>query len=82
MYRSVFTSTIIISVHASSHVFYTDVNECDEGTDLCDSNADCTNTIGSYECTCTVGYSGNGNTCGKNARVLDIRCILVIPMYI
>ena len=65
MYRSVITSTNYIMHLVFVVCLHADVNECDEGTDLCDSNADCTNTIGSYECTCTVGYSGNGNTCGK-----------------
>ena len=32
----------------------TDVDECSEGTDIC--NQVCTNTIGSYKCSCNVGY--------------------------
>ena len=31
--------------------------------DDCDENAKCNNTIGSYLCECTVGYSGNGTYC-------------------
>ena len=31
-----------------------DVDECDEGTDSCAQI--CTNTIGSYDCSCNVGY--------------------------
>ena len=30
---------------------------------MCDSNAQCTNTNGSYECTCYDGYSQNGLSC-------------------
>ena len=52
---------------------YTDNDECVEGTDLCDSYADCTNTIGSHNCTCIVGYSGNGYTCGKHTMI-DLKC--------
>ena len=37
-----------------------DVNECDDGTDNCHVNADCTDTIGSFQCTCSLGYSGDG----------------------
>ena len=44
--------------------FTTDIDECAESTDMCDPNAECTNTIGSYNCTCTVGYTGNGTSCG------------------
>ena len=40
-----------------------DVNECDEGTDECHSNATCSNTVGSYDCTCVLGYSGDGFNC-------------------
>ena len=29
----------------------------------------CSNTIGSYECFCTVGYIGNGFTCSKRAEL-------------
>ena len=38
-----------------------DINECAYG--LCNSNADCTNTIGSFLCTCKRGYTGNGLSC-------------------
>ena len=37
-----------------------DVNECDLETDNCHVNADCTDTIGSFQCTCSIGYSGDG----------------------
>ena len=40
-----------------------DVNECDEGTAKCHSNATCSNTVGSYDCTCVLGYSGDGFNC-------------------
>ena len=46
-------------------MLHADTDECFEGSDECDSHADCTNTIGNYECTCTVGYTGNGITCGQ-----------------
>ena len=43
---------------------YTDVDECaDPSKNNCSLNANCTDTIGSYDCTCQIGYSGNGNTC-------------------
>ena len=43
--------------------FYTDINECITGEDLCDVNGNCTDTEGSYECTCNTGFSGNGFNC-------------------
>ena len=31
----------------------------------CDAHASCTNRIGSFECTCDVGYGGDGITCNS-----------------
>ena len=39
-----------------------DINEC-AGTNDCDENAFCTNTEGSYTCSCKSGYAGNGQSC-------------------
>lgn len=39
------------------------MNECLSSPSPCDSNADCVDTTGSYQCTCNVGYSGNGLFC-------------------
>ena len=44
-----------------------DDDECVSGTDNCDSNANCTNTEGSFTCQCSSGFNGDGETCeGKN----------------
>jgi len=40
-----------------------DIDECSTGTNDCDVNAICTNTIGSYSCKCKPGYIGNGTEC-------------------
>ena len=40
-----------------------DINECDKGTDNCDDNAACTNTVGSFMCTCNEGFQGTGKQC-------------------
>ena len=47
----------------STNSLFLEINECSAGTDNCDANADCTNTVGSYNCTCKSGYSGDGVTC-------------------
>ena len=44
--------------------FLTDADECALGVDTCDEDhADCTDTVGSYVCTCHVGFRGDGETC-------------------
>ena len=42
---------------------YLDTNECTEGNHHCGVNAECSNTLGSYNCTCEDGYEGNGTNC-------------------
>ena len=40
-----------------------DKNECTNGENKCDANANCTNIVGSYSCTCKTGFSGDGFNC-------------------
>ena len=42
---------------------FPDVDECDLGSYVCDVNAYCENTIGSYDCVCVDGYVENGTFC-------------------
>ena len=44
-------------------MFHSDIDECTEGTSGCDHN--CTNTDGSYYCTCLDGYvlESDNHTC-------------------
>jgi len=48
----------------------TDVNECTSGSHDCDSNADCSNTDGTFTCTCKSGFTGNGKTCTEGDCML------------
>ena len=43
-------------------IYFTDIDEC-KGNHSCHVNATCTNTKGSYVCTCHPGYTGNGSDC-------------------
>ena len=40
-----------------------DINECELETYPCNSNASCTDTEGSFNCTCREGFEGNGFNC-------------------
>ena len=40
-----------------------DINECTTDADDCDPNALCIDTDGSFNCTCSSGYTGNGTSC-------------------
>ncbi|XP_034005924.1 LOW QUALITY PROTEIN: sushi, von Willebrand factor type A, EGF and pentraxin domain-containing protein 1 [Trematomus bernacchii] len=47
-----------------------DVDECALGSD-CDEHASCHNTDGSYTCTCTHPYSGDGKNCTAPVKCKD-----------
>ena len=47
-----------------------DINECENGQHDCDAHAFCRNTIGSYSCTCGIGYEGDGIQCSATHAVL------------
>ena len=38
---------------------------------MCDVNAKCQNTVGSYICVCTSGYIGDGRNCSKLNTVYE-----------
>ena len=40
-----------------------DEDECSIGAHICDANAECLNLDGTYTCTCSVGFDGNGEEC-------------------
>ena len=42
-----------------------DIDECAEGTNNCDCNANCNNTVGSFTCTCRSGFTGDGFLCSS-----------------
>ena len=43
-------------------IFYTDVDEC-ETNGTCPDHSTCTNTFGSFVCTCNEGFLKNGSVC-------------------
>ena len=48
----------------NSNIFvFLDIDECSASPPVCDVNANCSNTRGSYICTCKAGYNGDGKIC-------------------
>ena len=47
-----------------------DIDECSASSPVCDINANCYNTRGSYICTCRTRYTGDGKTCQGKINVV------------
>ena len=52
-----------------------EINECG-GENGCHDNASCTNTIGSYNCSCYDGFEGNGTHCQGIPQVFIVSRML------
>ena len=46
-------------------IVFTDVDECSQRTHSCSAYAICTNTKGSYNCSCKALYTGDGRKCTR-----------------
>ena len=72
MFVFVFVFCFFTLIH---HLFFlTDIDECaSPETNECDTNAECSNTEGSYTCSCRVGYTGDGKSCAGSS--INFGCI-------
>ena len=48
-----------------------DIDECDAAP--CDANAECFNTVGSFQCDCSTGYSGDGFNCTSMSQCMSFK---------
>lgn len=60
MQMSIFLATNPVDLLYYPHLFTTDDNECQNVTNICGDRGNCTNTAGSYYCTCVSGYTSTG----------------------
>lgn len=83
MYKII--NLLFIDINKCLYLWNTDINECDRRfgpSGQCGEGASCTNTLGSFTCTCPPGYSGNGRVkCQGNilrniTKIADIASLL------
>ncbi|XP_058968130.2 uromodulin-like [Pocillopora verrucosa] len=43
-----------------------DIDDCKGINNICDKNANCSNTVGFYNCTCKEGFTGDGHSCSAD----------------
>lgn len=61
--------------HSEISLSIVDVNECTENStrDVCGVRGTCINTIGSYRCNCSTGYTfGNGTCVGELSLIFKV----------
>ena len=62
---------IIQSVFLISNISISpDIDECSVFPSICDINAICRNSEGSYQCSCKEGFAGDGKACKGKANNL------------
>ena len=59
-----------IQIHVNTTNHSTDEDECLMHTHLCSDWANCSNTIGGYNCSCWHGYDGDGFNCSGECVIL------------
>ena len=61
------------SVHTIMYAYLSgsaDINECELEIHTCHSEANCTDTDGSFNCTCREGFEGDGFNCTGTKHIL------------
>ena len=75
----------MLSSKCPSMLSSSDVDECVTNNHDCDDNAMCINTVGSFHCTCKMGYTGvgtEGNCTSKVSAFQNLNSVIhlaVIP---
>ena len=63
---------ILLSLCNSFKLLLTlDIDECESSdTNNCHPDASCSNTVGSFYCTCLPGFEGNGTSCTGTLKII------------
>lgn len=57
-------------------VLFSDIDECSDDIHNCHTDGICTNTNGSFYCTCQVGYTGDGVNCTGNKNLSKLQIFI------
>ena len=69
---------LLISFRCCSWFSFLDDDECTNGANECHADSLCSNTKGSYGCTCLRGYTGDGFSCAGAFEYREL-CCKVVP---
>lgn len=52
------------TVTKKTHICLLDIDECATTSSICGPNANCINTIGGYNCSCSIGFAATNSSQG------------------
>ena len=73
LYMCMYILYICMYILSNSHTS-SDVDECSLNRHRCHSDGECTNTEGSYTCSCKNGFSGDGFYCQQKLTCDELQC--------
>lgn len=78
-YIGLYHDCALVRVYFILYLHYvSDIDECAIGSDNCDINAVCTNTLPGFTCICSSGYTGDGEMCtGKTLCGISVLTKLI-----
>ena len=78
-HRLEMTEILVKGRKTLTHPSISDIDECDTPF-RCSEHANCTNTPGSFSCTCMGNYQGDGFTCHCEYQFLNVDCFFRLAM--
>ena len=57
------TAVLHTPIQKVLYIICIDTDECEQQLDNCHDNADCLDTVGSFDCECKSGFEGDGFNC-------------------
>ena len=76
------TECNVLFTYSTMYIHPADINECELETYPCHSNANCTDTEGSFNCTCNEGFEGNGFYCAGTICIIHKHYYVHTRLYL